>query len=200
MDKISINLLPTELIQSKKKQSRRSIVIRSNIAILALMILVTAGVLGYGIFLSTKLSSVKSHLEETKNQVGTLKEKEEIILNLKSRLAAITQIDSVASGAVNSFYLMQSLIPEGVSIQNYSLTPGGQVTVQGEAQNSKAMNEYFNNLTDPKKHNNKIGIVKIENINRGIGSQIRFDLLMPVSAPGAKPEASKGPGVVPAQK
>lgn len=177
MNKLNINLLPIEMEQSKKSAKRKALVIRLSVIFLIVMIGLTSLVMVVAITQNFALRLEESKLKQSKDQITAMQEKEGLLFILRNRLDGINNINSRPSPAASAYNLLTSLVPPGVSMLSFSVGKNANVSISGETSSVVALNNFFTNLSDPAKHEGKIGNTKIENLGRGGATdRIRFDL------------------------
>lgn len=178
MDKLKINLIPPEIKEKAKKASKRSLVIRVSIGLLGLLILLTSGILSVIIFQSVTLQSLNSNLEQEKAKVANLKDREAVVYFLKNRIDTINKFSATRYSQSEIFELITSLYPEGLNVLSLQIDRSKKVQLQAETSSTKSLDDFFQNLTNPKVNEGKIASVSVEGLNRGQSGVIRFNLII----------------------
>lgn len=176
MDKLTINLLPANLQVSREEQVRQSWIAGLSIIVLLVTILVTGAVLAVNLMQKLNQQQANADLEEAEAQVSSYKEKEGLIAELKSRLGFINQEARIESVQVQAFNLISGLIPQNVVLTNFSMNKANQVIIGGEAMGLAALDSLFENLSDPRKHDGRVSVTQVENLNKSQDNLIRFNL------------------------
>jgi hypothetical protein len=182
MRKLSINLLPPELEENKKKARKRAFVFRISVGILALMIILSISGLVLDIVQGLALQNEKKRVDVVKAQVSNYKDQEGLLLILKDRLGVISSLLNVDTPHAKAFTLITTLTPANVVIQTFSIDKKGAILLGGEADNPQSLQRLFDNLTSPKVNENKITNVKLDSLNVSDDASIRFNLVLTLSS------------------
>lgn len=176
MNTISINLLPTEIRQSKEFQEKKALLIRSAIITLIVSIGIAAVVLVLAIGQNLSLRLAQENLNQIKSRLISFKEPEGLAFTLKSRLTDISKIYGRDSQHSQTFNLITALMPAEVRLINFSIARGNQVNVEGETASTASLETFFDNLTDPANAEGIIVSSKVDSLSRGQTDRVRFDL------------------------
>lgn len=181
MSAISINLLPEELANKDKFETKKSRVIRLSIGVLLVMILISSTTLLVRILQNRSLQVANQQLDSDRAKVASLKDKEGLVFYLKQRLDAINTLSNQESPQAKSFNLITNLAPVGLKISSLSIDKNGGVTLSVTSPTTDDLNSFFNNLTDPEENQGRIAKVTIDSFSRVSGGQYRADLTVKVS-------------------
>lgn len=176
MDRININLLPPELKEIKKREKKRSLIIRLSIGMLVLMVIATTILLISVVLQNRKISLANQKLGTTKNEVNNYKKQEAVAVVLKSQLDTISTLFSKEFPQAQAFNLVNALTPAQIRVYSFSINKSNKIVLQGETQNTSSLETFFNNLIDPKFNEGKISKVVVDSLNRNREGKIRFDL------------------------
>lgn len=176
MGKILINLLPVELAEVAKEQKKKLRITKVSIGIIIVMILITSIVFAYRIIQSGTNEKIASNINAAREKINSYKQQEELLTVLKNRIDGITGLISKESIQAQAFNLIYALNPPQVKIVNLSIDKSGRVQMTGETTDIERLRFFFDNLTDPKKHEGKIAAVSIEGLSRASSGKIKFDL------------------------
>lgn len=176
MAEIKINLLPKEFYEPKKGQGRKLLIFNLSILVLVIMVFLTAAVFITGFLSSNNIKNLEEELDEQKTQTQSLKDKEALLFVLKERLTLVTAINKSESPQSKAFNLITSLLPSQVVMLTFSSDKNGQVVVSGETASNKALQQFFNNLTDPAINEGSIQKVQLSSLNLSSLGVIRFDV------------------------
>src|SRR3990172_9854248 len=112
--KISINLLPPEIIAQEMKKAKFYKIQVVGIGIILIMIFLTALTLTLRILQSKNIAEVKASLEKSEQKISSLKSIEESIVLLKNRLSVVNQYFGVSSKQSAMYELIDKLTPPSV--------------------------------------------------------------------------------------
>lgn len=175
MDKLSINLLPLELRSDTKRENRKKLIIASSIAALTGFIFLTLVIFGFRLYQGVKNSDLAKQTKENRDQISALKNKEELFFLLKDRVTKINSLSTQDNQSVLAFNLITFLIPGGVEVNSFSVDKTGKIALSGETNSLSLLNDFFDNLIDPKKNEGKIVSTKLESLTKN-GDRIKFDV------------------------
>lgn len=178
MDKLKINLIPPEIKEKAKKETKRTLFIRISIGLLGLLVLATSGILAVIVFQNVTLQSLNESIEQEKGKIGKLKDKEAVVFFLKNRIDSINKFNASRYAQSDIFELITSLYPLGVDIISLQIDRTNKVQLQGETVSTSSLDEFFNNLTDSKVNEGKIDSVSVEGLSRNQEGKLRFSLII----------------------
>lgn len=176
MDKLRINLIPPELKELAKKDAKRALVNQISILLLGVLILITAGILGVVIYQSVSLGALNVSIEQERVQINLSKDKEAVVKLLKNRVDTINQFSGNRYKQGEIFSMIMNLFPAGIVLGSIQINKTSSVVISGETENTESLQNFFNNLTDPKTNEGKIASVKVESLSQSQRGGIRFDL------------------------
>ncbi len=175
---LKINLLPPELETNKKKAARKALITRFSIGLLVFMVGIAALSLVLTIIQSLNIQSINGKLTNVKAQVSNYKEQEGLAIILKNRLDGIDGLINTDSPQLKAFSLITDLLPSDVKLLTFSVDKKSTVLLGGETNSTTALQTFFDNLTDPSKNQNKVKKVRVDSLSLGVGSLIKFDLVI----------------------
>lgn len=145
---IKINLLP--LRASKKKETMRQQLLVAGLSILAVLFV---GLGLYGLLVS-KISTAKTQIVNSENEIASLKAKIGVIDNIKKlqaevkkKLDVLNQLRSQKSGPASRLAALSDAVPEKLWLTKYAET-AGSVSVSGMAYNEELIAQFMKNLQD----------------------------------------------------
>ena len=165
MEKININLLPSEFLQEKKRRAKKSVYLRISIIVFVLGFILSTAVLLVRLNQSQQLAALENKLASEKNQVSTQSEIEGSAILLKARLTKINQISTTESIPVQAYNLVTGIMPIGADIINFSMTKENHVSLTVETKNTDILDSLFVTLLDANSNKGFITGVKLENIH-----------------------------------
>lgn len=176
MDKIKINLIPPEIKERVKKEAKRSLIIRISIGLLGLLIVFTSGILAVTIIQNASLGNLNRQIDQDKSRINSLNQREAVVSFLKNRVDSINQFTGNRYQQGEVFELISSLFPNGVNLSTMQIDATSKILIQGDTESTVALQNFFDNLTDPTLNDGKIANVSVESLNRAANGRIRFDL------------------------
>lgn len=176
MDKLRINLIPPEIKERAKRDLRRSTISRISVGLLGILILLTSIILAIVIFQGARLGALSSEIEQEKSKIGSLKDKEAVMHLLKNRIDTINQFTQNKYKQGEVYDLMTSLFSPGITLSSMRIDKGSKVTVTGDTGSTASLQNFFDNLTDPKINEGKVSGVNVESLSKNPKGSIRFDL------------------------
>ena len=181
MDKLKINLIPPEIKENAKKEAKRSFLVKVSVGVLGLLILFTSGILAVIIFQNVTLEALEADIEQEKNRIGTLRDKEAVVFFLKNRLDTINKFAGGQYKQEEVYELISSLISENIVLASLQIDKTDVVALQGDTNSTLALENFFNNLTDPEMNEGKIASVAVESLSRSQNGKIGFNLEIKMS-------------------
>lgn len=178
MDKLKINLIPPEIKEKAKKEAKKGLIIRISVGLLGVLILATSGILATIIYQSVTVRSLNSQLEQEKSRIASLKDKEAVVYFLKNRIDTINKFSATRYTQSEIFELITLLYPKGVNVTSLQIDRSKKVQLQAETTDTTSLDNFFQNLTDPKVHEGKIASVSVEGLNKSKAGLIRFNLII----------------------
>lgn len=177
MNKVSINLLPREILLERAHSSKFTLINNISIAVLVLVILLTSAVLLLKISQNKGVENINSQVKTAEGNVIALRSKEETLFALKNRLNSIQALiggrDENVTGIFNSII---TLIPPDVDLYEVTVDKNGTMTASFVSRSLPAIESLFRNLSDKEKNSNLVTKVDLDGISLGRDSTYRFAL------------------------
>lgn len=167
MAKISINLLPSEIMARELKEAKFYKLQFAGIAIVLVMVFLASLTLALRILQNQSLAAIQATVAEEGQRVSDLKETQASLLLLKNRLNVINQYLGIPSAQSTMYELLEKLIPFSISVNALSIDKGKGVTILATAPDSFALDDLVNNLTNQETNEGKISQISVEALNRG---------------------------------
>lgn len=165
--KISINLLPPEVMTQGQKNKKFYKIQFVGIVIILFMVFLTSLTLALRILQSHNLALYQARLTQAEEKASSLKETQASLLFLQNRLSVIGKYLGVPSEQSSMYQLIDKLIPPSVEINAISVDKSGEVIFQALAPDSVSLESLIDNLIIKENNNGKINQVSIESLNRG---------------------------------
>ena len=176
MDKFTINLLPGEVLLQEKDRSKRSFLLKISVAFLLVVIMIAGATFLMRVTQKQQLEAANQNLDSAKAKVQSYSDRESLLVYLKQRLDNIQNLQGQQSKPVQSYYLMQALLPAGVSVSAFTLDKGNRIVISAQSSNVDSVKQFFDNLTDPTTNQKKITKVNIDSLSRTGDGSFRMDL------------------------
>lgn len=176
MTRISINLLPTEIIAEESKNTNFYKIQFFGVAIILVLIFLTSLTLALQILQNRNLVTAQAKLLESEQKVADLKKTQVSLFILKNRLTVISQYLGVASKQSSIYRLINKLIPPSAVISAISVDKGGTVVILALMPDKESLDQTLNNLTDKERNENQFDQVSVDSLNRGKDGVYRISL------------------------
>ncbi len=163
MEKVDINLLPTEVSEQQIKQSKFNRVQSISIGILLLLILVTSMTVALRVIQSNNLKKMQNNVTNLEEKISSFKDKEAAVVVLKNRVNAIKELLNVPHKQTSMFNLITDQFAPGVSASSVTVDRGGNVTISLTTTNSGALEQELNLLTSDE-YFKKIAKIDVESL------------------------------------
>lgn len=174
--KISINLLPTEIIAQELKRAKFYKIQFIGVAIILVMIFLASLTVALRILQSHNITVVQAQLNQTEQKAVDLKDTQASLILLKNRLSIIDQYAGVSSKQAAMYSLLDKLIPQTVSINAITINKANETVLIALAPDATTLDILINNLTLKETNENLISKVSIESLNRGKDGNYRISL------------------------
>lgn len=176
MTRISINLLPTEIIAEESRNTNFYKIQFFGVAIILVLIFLTSLTLALQILQNRNLVTAQAKLLESEQKVAGLKKTQVSLFILKNRLTVISQYLGVASKQSSIYRLINKLIPPSAVISAISVDKGGTVVLLALMPDRDSLDQTLNNLTDKERNENQFDQVSVDSLNRGKDGVYRISL------------------------
>ncbi|MFH0937168.1 MAG: hypothetical protein V1808_02660 [Candidatus Daviesbacteria bacterium] len=176
INKISVNLLPQEIILQRKQGSKLNIVSKVSIITLVIFVFLTSVTLALRISQSFDLNSAKNGLVRAEGQVNSLKGPEQQAIVLKQRLSSIKALLGGDSKRKEIFNLVVYLTPADIMISEVTVDKNSNMSLTLQTSNLASIETFLSSLGDEEKNSGLIKKVTLEGLSLGRDSIFRFTL------------------------
>lgn len=176
MEKININLLPLEVAQVQKAQSKFQRVQSLSVATILGMIFLASLTFSLGILQNKSIKEAKASLQVAEDKVSQFKNVEGSLLVLKNRIDLVSDLSSTPSKQRLIFNLVSNLLPPSASINALAVDRSGTLTMTIVASNGVTLDEFITNLITPEKNEGNITKVEMDSFSRGRDGTYRASL------------------------
>lgn len=167
MAKISINLLPPEIMAQELKKARFYRIQLVGITIILVMVFLASLTVALRILQSRNIAVIQATLAEQEQKVSDLKDTQVALFLLKNRLNVIDQYFGISSQQSSMYSLLDKLIPDSVSVNAVTIGKNGTVTLLATVPDSAILDSLVNNLVTKETNEGKISQVSLDALNRG---------------------------------
>lgn len=179
MNKISINLLPQEIVLTEKDQIRQRKFTAFSILALIIMVVIIAAIFSIRLVQKAQLSSAAQKLNDSRQKVLSYQDTEGLVNFLKQRLSVIGGLVTQESKQATSYNLVTALTPPGINLLALSVNKDGKIIVSAQSSDIGTLDLFFSNLTDPSKNQSKVKKINIDSLTKGVDSY-RVDLTITI--------------------
>lgn len=177
MSKLSINLLPQEVLLLEKSARQKALTTRICIAILSVFVVLSLGLIILRLFQTNEVTKTETQLSAALLRVKQDEEKENVLLFLKQRINLISKILQEGKPHIQAYNLILSLSPPSIRFASINIDKNGNINISASSSDTKDLKLFFDNLVDPEKTGNKISEVVLEGVGKTSASDYRFDLV-----------------------
>lgn len=167
MAKISINLLPPEIMALELREAKFYKVQFVGIVIVMVMIFLASLTVALRVLQSKNLEAVQASLAQEEQAILGLKDTQAHLLLLKNRLGVINQYYGKTSEANELYTLLDKLIPNSITVNAVTINKNGEIMISVTAPDTLILDDLITNLINPNKNKGKINQVFVDSLNRG---------------------------------
>lgn len=171
---VSINLLPEEILVLEKQKSKKSKINKLTVLILSIMVVITGSILIYSFLKTQEAKKLKEDLTVAEQQVNNYKSQEGYLSLVKKRLGSIKNIRAKENKEVETFNLVDKLLPKELSVTELAVSKDGGVNITAETFSPIMISNLINDFLSPEKNSSKISSLKIDSISRTPFGDYRF--------------------------
>lgn len=174
--KISINLLPPEIIAEQVKNAKFYKIQAVGIIVVLAMVFLTSLTVALRILQSRNISAVSAKAAQSQQRISDLKDTQAALLLLNDRLKVIEQYWGVASKQSSMYQIINKLAPSVVAVNAVTVNSAGEVILLALAPDSASLDNFVTSLTTKESNEDKISQVLIDSLNRGRDGVYRVSL------------------------
>lgn len=167
MEKISINLLPLEVAQFQRSQSKFAKIQAVSIVIVLTVILLATSTFALGILQETTVKNTQVSVQAAEEKISKFKDIEGSLLILKNRVSLVSQIAASPSKQRTIFNLVTNLLPPSATVNSLEVDKSGALVATILAQDINTLDQFLTNLVTPEKTEGGSYQVDIESFARG---------------------------------
>lgn len=167
MAKVSINLLPPEIINKELKKTNFYKIELVGIVVILIFILLAFLTVALRFLQDRKIKQVQAKISQTKQRISDLKETQATLFLLKNKLTVIDKYFGIPSNQSLMYKLVDNLVPPDVAMNTIIVNKAGEVSLLALVPDALSLDNFIDNLTMKEKNEEKIKQVGIESLNRG---------------------------------
>jgi len=176
MNKISINLLPREVLLERIQSTKLSLVNKLSIGVLVIVIFLTVGVLILRVNQNNKNKEVMEQKKVAENKVSSLSSRESAIYALKNRLDTISEKLGTDEKVKTMFNLIVYLTPPDVTLTDVAVDKNGSITAAFTSASLAGIDKLFSSLSSKDTNLDLISKLDLSGVSLGKDSTYRFSL------------------------
>src|SRR3989338_7939264 len=176
MAKISINLLPPEILAEQIKGSRFYKIQLIGITVILMMVFLLSLTVVLRILQNRSIVMAQVEMDAVLQQVSGLKSTEASLYILKNRLAVISKYLGVSSKQSSMYKLIDEMIPSSAALNAVNVDKEGGVVLLLSVFDSDSLDTLITNLSQKESNEDKIDQVSIDSLNRGRDGIYRISL------------------------
>ncbi|MBU0999849.1 hypothetical protein KKE78_00435 [Patescibacteria group bacterium] len=176
MARISINLLPPEIMVQEIKKAKFYRIQFIGIVIVLIMIFLSSLTLALRILQNQSIAAVQATLAQEEQKISKLKGTQASLYLLKNRLSEIDQYFGKSSQQASMYKLIDKLIPTSVLINAITIDKSGGAVLLATAPDSLSLDRLLNNLITKETNEDRISQVSVETLSRSRDGFYRVSL------------------------
>lgn len=176
MQKIAIDLLPTEFRAEEKKKAKFYKIQAAGVVLILLTIFLSSLTIALRILQSQKISQIQTKMSEAEQRISNQKTTQASLLLLKNRLTTINQYLGVPSKQAEIYSLLEKLLPVSSTVNTLSIDKSGEALVLATVPDGISLDNLINNLISKEVNQDKIKGVSIDSLSRAKDGTYRISL------------------------
>lgn len=180
MSKISINLLPAEILIKRQQSAKLTVINKISVSLLLLLIFFASATFALRLSQSLKLKDLNQNLVFAKDKVTSLESRESKVQIIKSRLSSIDKLSSGDSKLKDLFNLVILSVPQGIEVLDLSVTKLGAVTITLQTAKLELIESFFTNINSIDK--NQVLVSKIDLDGFSLGKDLVYRVALKITA------------------
>lgn len=167
MAKLSINLLPPEIMAQELKKAKFYKIQFVGIAVVLVLVFLASLTVALRILQNQSIAVIRATLVEGEQKVSDLKDTQVSLFLLKNRLNVIDKYFGMSSAQSSMYKLLDKIIPASVLINAISIDRTGGVSFLATAPDATILDNLIETLTTKETNEGKISKVSMESLSRG---------------------------------
>lgn len=167
MVKISINLLPPEILEQQLKKAKFYKIQAAGIVVVLTLVFLTSLTVALGILQSRNISTASAQATQAEQKVTNLKNTQAALLLLDDRLKAINEYWGASSKQSSMYKLITKLVPASIAVTAITIDRSSEAVFSVAAPDSISLDDFIVKLTAKEDNEGKISQVALDSLNRG---------------------------------
>lgn len=175
--RLSINLLPEQILLMQKEGKKLTTINGLSILLLLILLFFAAAVLSTRVAQYLETKETQERLIFAQNKVSSWQSKEAALMVLKGRLSSIRALQE-QSKVMETFNLIANLASSDLQFSAISIDGRGVVSLTGTGTSLPSLETFLTSLTLPEKTGGMIDKVDLESLSKGRDGLLRWSLRM----------------------
>lgn len=171
---LMINLLPSEVILSRKQRSKFALISKISVIVLITLVFLTSTTLALRFSQTFDLKKAEQGLVMAEGKVVTLKDKESQVIALKKRLESIAAILGGDAKRKAIFNMVIFLIPPDIQVLEVNVDKNGNMNLSLSSSSLLSIQTLVDDLGDSEKNSNLVSKIDLDGLSLGRDSVYRF--------------------------
>lgn len=176
VSKMSINLLPQEILAERRQGSKLSILNKLSIGLLVLMVFLSSSTVALKLSQNKQLQTTQDNLVHAQTAANSLQPRAVQVASLKQRLGTVQSLEGKDAKIKAIFNLIAALTPADIRVADLNVDANGQMTMAATTQSLSSFGTLIAALKDKGKTSGLIAKVELDGLSIGRDSTYRFGL------------------------
>ncbi|MCL4367044.1 hypothetical protein M1563_02655 [Patescibacteria group bacterium] len=176
MNKLAVNLLPTDLLEEKKQNLKFDLLRKVSFGVLVFVVILGGATVALRLTQQSALNSANDRVSNDQNQVLAMSDKDSQAWLIKDRLTSIEGILGGDQKRKQIYSLIMNLLPPGMQVTDLSLDKSNNLIISLNTTSLADMDALFHDLADQSKNQNLISLVDFDGLSMGKDNVYRFTL------------------------
>lgn len=176
MDKISINLLPKEVLLQRKQSSKFATINTISVAILIILVFLSSATLAMRISQNFQLNEVKNNLTLAEQDVAVFQTKEAQLAFLKKRLEVINNLTNGDVKVKAIFNLILAIIPKDINVSEINVDKSGKMVIMISTTSLSSIETLISDLSSQEKNANLVKEINLDTLSKDKDGVYRLSL------------------------
>jgi hypothetical protein len=170
-----INLLPPEVIAQQKQLSKQNFANRFSVGTLVLLVFITGIVFALRLMQDSSAQQVEDTIAHAQDQIGSLQEREGVLVSLKNKLGSIQTLISGDTKA-NVFTSVLNQAPADMKLSLITVEKSGVMLLTLSSPSVASIESFLVSLQDPAKLSFKVTKIDLDSFSKGKDGLYRMNL------------------------
>lgn len=176
MNRITINLLPREVIEGQRKSAGIGFLNKISVVVLVVMVFFASVTLSIRLLQRFNLQTANQNLVLAQSKIDSLDDRENQLALIKEYLSSYKTLSTTDEKKKAVFSLVAFLAPPDVQFSDISISRDGNTVISASTTSLLSIDKLLNDLTDKQKNADLIAKVDVDGLSLGKDSVYRFGL------------------------